>query len=127
MKDGDGQEHENDPCEPMVNTCREWNKEFARSFNEMVNPIRSVVYGIVFSDGFWSAHKFIGSESLELKLRTWMKWRIDAETVDKNWPALRRAVKESLRYKRQLCVGYIYDAFIRELNVALCCVGVMPV
>ena len=68
------------------------------------------------SKGIWSNnHKFMGSSHLDLKLQTWMRNRLNPELVDCNWTALRQVVKETLRYKRQRSVEYIWRAYFGEL------------
>lgn len=111
--DDDGQKHEFDPCEPVFGSRENWGLNSAYSFEEVKSSIRVVVPGILRSSGFWSRNKFIGSSSLDFKLKTWMKTtKLDPRLVDKIWIPLRRTVKEALRYKRQRSVALIWDAYI---------------
>jgi hypothetical protein len=49
---------------------------------------------------------------LELKMRTWMRWRMGTDAVEKNWVPLRRTFKECLRYRRQLCCEWMHEAWV---------------
>ena len=115
MNDGkEYNDHEHDPSEPS--NQRGWtSKRKQISFDSMVNPVRTVVLRIMHSNGFWSSNKFIGNEKLDHKLRCWMKKKLEPRTVDENWHALRRAVKEALRFKRQQSVEAIRRLYQREL------------
>lgn len=114
MKPGDGDEREFDPAEPPLNATLKQ----PLAFDKLKSPIRVVIGGIVYSKKIWSNHKFIGSSHLDLKLQTWMRNRLNAPLVDNNWPPLRRAVKELLRYKRQRSVDLIREAFFGETVIS---------
>lgn len=113
MKEGDGQAQEFDPCEPILLPGH------AIPFDKIKFLLKPVVVGMMRSAGFWPRHKFIGSAKLDLKLKTWMKSRLNATVVDKNWGPLRRAVKETLRYKRQHSVDLIQTVHNGESTARL--------
>ena len=105
---------EHDPLEPDPHCCPPHSNSAKLSFDELKTPVRVVVAGIMKSSGIWSRHKYVGNRQLESKLKTWMRNRLDEGLVDSNWRALRQAVKEALRSKRQRSVGMIRAAFSGE-------------
>jgi hypothetical protein len=103
--------------------CQEWDpSEMARSewgtviqpFDDLRKGISDCVQGIMRSQFFFANNKYIGSPSLDLKIKRWIMWRLHLppEVLTKNWVPLRRAVKETIRYKRQRCVSRMEEAFI---------------
>jgi len=106
--DQEGPEIEYDPSEPPVGAD---GSRCTVSFDEIKGPLRMVVGGILKSKGIWTVHKFLGNPQLDLKVKTWMRNRIEPETVDSNWPVLRQGVKETLHYKRQKSIHSIRAAF----------------
>ena len=111
LREEDDGEVEFDPDEPKPPTCEEWSTSCASSFDTIKQPIKTVVAGLMGSSGFWSSHKYIASPQLDLKLKTWMKRRLFNNVVDEHFCFLRRAAKETLRYKRHLSVKAIRNAF----------------
>ena len=112
LREEDDGQVEFDPDEPKPPTsCEEWSTSSASSFNMIKQPIKTVVAGLMGSSGFWSSHKYIASPQLDLKLKTWMKRRLFNKVVDEHFCFLRKAAKETLRYKRQLSVKAIRNAF----------------
>lgn len=115
LDDSNGQDNEHDPCEPALK--KDWpaikNKE-PLLFDDLVNPVRTVVVRIMHSNGFWSNNKFIGSNHLDCKLRTWMSRKLDPKVVSKYWLPLRHSIKEALRYKRQQSVEAIRRVYFGE-------------
>ena len=109
LKEDGGQQHEHDPSEPKNNNGA------SERFDSVKAPLRLVVGGIMRSNGIWTTHKFIGNCQLDLKLKTWMRNRLDPKLVESNWAALRRGVKETLRYKRQQSVRKIKGAHFGKL------------
>lgn len=107
---------EHDPNQPklVAAECKEWTKNEALNFEVCKGAIMSVTMGILLSKGFFSHNKFIGSKALDLKLKTWIKFRVPAKLVDSNWVVFRETAKMSLGYKRQVCVAFMRAAFIGE-------------
>ena len=85
MKEEDGQDREDDPCE-IDNEKSTGMKE--KDFNEESEAIRDCVSGLLRSKKFFGWNKYVGTASLDKKLKTWLKSKIKEETVDKNWVAL---------------------------------------
>lgn len=93
-------------------TVEEHDPTEARSLGEMYNSnqplgwasfwLKEIVRALLRNHNLWSRHKCIGSTSLDLKLRAWMKRKVKEQLVMDFWDALRRAAKEAMRYKRQL-------------------------
>lgn len=114
IKDDDGQESEYDPLEPTTLERPDWisNKS---GFDTIKHAITTVVAGIFSYEeedgGFWSRNKYIGDACMEIKLKTWMRQKIDTDTVKLYWHPLRRAVKEAIRYKRYLVVSNMQSQY----------------
>lgn len=108
------EEEEDDPHQPKhsVEECEEWTRDKAFNFEACRGAIMNVTVGILLSKGFFSHNKFVGSKALDLKLKTWIRYRVPASVVDRHWYALRETAKLSLGYKRQACVESIRVAFI---------------
>jgi hypothetical protein len=104
------EEEEDDPCEPKIPpqsltiTSHEW--------NEQKIAISECVSGILKSKTFFGHNKFLGTKALDGRLREWLESRVDKSTVNRHWPALRKAVKEVMRFKRQLCVEMITTLWV---------------
>lgn len=117
MDSTDGQEMEYDECEPAncaQAPCSFWNKGTAYQFNRLSALIIELVSAVFCSKGLWAHYKYLGSKNLDLKIKSWMRWRMGTDAVEKNWEPLRRTVKESLRYRRQLCCEWIHEAWIGQ-------------
>lgn len=114
LDDKPGQEYEYDPWDPLP-------ADLAPTFcfDRIKSSIRIVVAAAIVSKGFWSVHKFIGSQTLDMKLTTWMKQRLNDRLVDDNRAALRRAVMEALRYKRQESIRSIKTTFFGTFSMLL--------
>lgn len=112
----DLQMYEYDPHEPYCRPCTYFDRERGAGFEHIREPIKTLVFAImVLSKGFWCKHKFLGSNALDLKLKTWMKQKLFSEDmVDNNWKGLRRAVKEAMRYRRQKVVEAIKKAYMGQ-------------
>ena len=120
MASDDDQENEYDLCEcepgEKLTHCNDWTRGTAYEFNKLSDAIKMLVNAALFLKGFWGLYKYVGTKSLDLKIRTWMKWRCGRDMADKNWIPLRRAIKETLRYRRQLCCSWLHNAWIGELS-----------
>lgn len=117
IKDNDGQQNEHDPLEPAKSSCVAWSTvRSSSSYDKVKISVRTVVNGVlVGSTGFWSRNKYIlASQILERKLLTWMKQQIAPEVVGVYWHCLRQAVKEALRFRRQLVVDAIERRFLGQ-------------
>ncbi len=112
LDDDDGQMYEYDLGDISPEVYRDLVKEMGLCFDKIRAPVKAVVACIVTSEGFWAKYKFIGSKGIDHKLKAFMKTRVNTDFVDKNWYPLRRAVKEALRYRRQLAVENIHSAYI---------------
>lgn len=112
MDECDGQGDEKDPSEekpqPDIHSTAAMQK-----VGEEAESIKSCVRGLLQSKGFFSSNKYIGSVSLNRLLKGWLLARFGCQdTVERNWVALRRATKETLRYKRQVCVERLKKIYI---------------
>jgi hypothetical protein len=107
-------------CDPgaALTRCTDWNRGTAYQFDRLSDMIKHLVSAAIFSKGFWSCYKYVGTKTLDLKIRTWTRWRCGKEMAEKNWVPLRRAVKESLRYRRKLCCTWLHDSWCGK-----CCFG----
>ena len=118
LRDDDLQGEEFDQCEPRARKgcCEQWaGMEKIFPFQRIKAATMSIVAGILLSNGFWPRHKFLGSPHLELRLKTWMKNRLgNPRLVDAHWGSLRRAVKDTLRFKRQCIVALAHEEFNSE-------------
>ena len=111
LDNDDGQQCEFDQCQPSLRRL----SQSTYHFDFLKPSIKGVVQRMLLSDGFWSRHKFLGSARLELRVRTWMKNKLNnPDLVDMNWCPLRMAVKETLRYKRQCATMAASKKFIGE-------------
>lgn len=113
----DGQEMEYDESEPAnapPSPCPDWNRGTAYHFDKLSGIIKHLVSATFCSKGLWAHYKYLGRPYLELKMRTWMRWRMGTDAVEKNWVPLRRTVKECLRYRRQLCCEWMHEAWVGE-------------
>ena len=108
--------------------CQEWDpSEVARSewgtlnqpFDDLRKAISDCVQGIMRSKLFFACNKYIGSPSLDLKIKRWIMWRLhlSPEILTRNWVPLRRAVKETIRYKRQSCISRMRETFIGKCSL----------
>ena len=120
LEEKDGQEAtEYDPCDPgLVGGRGEWNRNTALTFEKIRAPIKSLVQRCLRSKGIWKAAKFLGGPGLDKKVKGWMKMSIDQRVVEANYVPFRRAVQETLRFKRQTCTQYMKEAFMSESLVA---------
>jgi hypothetical protein len=105
-----------DPCE-MARS--EWGTNIQPAFDDLQKEISDCVKGIMHSKFFFASNKYIGSPSLDLKIKRWILWRLhlSPEILTKNWVPLRRAVKETIRYKRQSCVSRMRETFIGKCSL----------
>lgn len=102
---------EHDPTEARFGP---YNSPRDFKFDRIRAPIKTVAAAVLQNHNLWSRHKCIGSTSLELKLRDWMKRKIKEQLVVDFWDALRRAAKEALRYRRQLAEESMKMAYLGE-------------
>jgi hypothetical protein len=115
MVSTDGQEMEYDECDPAdtaPSPCPDWNRGTAYHFDKLSGVIKHLVSATFCSKGLWAHYKYLGRPYLELKMRTWMRWQMGTDAVEKNWVPLRRTVKECLQYRRQLCCEWMHEAWV---------------
>lgn len=118
MKEEDGQSKEHDELEDMPAVfVRDQNCEAA--LDEESRAVRECVRGVLQSKTFFSSNKYVGnSHEFHKKLKLWLEARLHSTTiVGRNWLALRRAAKETLRYKRQVCISRMQQLFVGALLV----------
>lgn len=110
MREEDGQSKEDDPLEEDAATRLDEN------FEEESQSVQACVRGLLQSKKFFANNKYIGTESLDKKIADWLRLQLkmDATITERNWQALRRSAKETLRYKRQACTGRIRELYIGE-------------
>lgn len=114
MKSEDGQDHEYDPCSLVPS-------HYYHEHGLKEGPVFDCVkkYGEILiecmmrSNGFWSYVKYIGSPSCDLKLRKYIALRVMGQgLLQQLWPPMRHAVKEILRYKRQMAISQMEQAYL---------------
>lgn len=121
LEDTKEEEHDPDQLNALVGDCKEWTRNEAVNFEVCKAAIMSVTMGVLLSKGFFGHNKFMGSKALDLKLKTWMKYRVPSNLVDSNWTVFRETAKMSLEYKRQACVGSMRLAFKGEQDAVQKC------
>jgi hypothetical protein len=100
---------EHDPCDPLPSRRGSWIQATSSTlFNHLKALLRAVVCSI---DGFWAKSKYIGTKSLEYKLKKWMKTTVDPLLVDTVGRPLPLACKEALRYRRQAAIHSIWNTY----------------
>ena len=111
----DGQENEWDPLE--IDWKGTENPD--TKFDEIKICLACAVRSALTSKGMFSIHKFIGGDSFEAKLKEWLVKTVigSRAAVENLYPLLRRAVKETLRYKRQVSLTRMRDFYVGELDV----------
>lgn len=74
------------------------------------------VEGLLKSKTFLASNKFVGSGSLNEKLREWLQWRLGwtEREVRHYWIPLRRTAKEVMAYKRHVWYLRIKQVFISK-------------
>ena len=96
----DLQMYEYDACEVTCKLCNGCTNTGRVTFDAIRDAIEDVVLEIMNSEGFWAKNKFIGSKTLDLKLKTYMKTRLfpDQDSfVNENWNGLRSRSFQSKR------------------------------
>ena len=103
---------EHDPCEIKIEERRRCFSE--NDYMEEGMVVRNCAKRLLRSKKFFAHNKYIGTPSLDRKLREWLKQHLSDDIVGKNWPSLRQAAKETLRYKRVERIAFVRDAFVGE-------------
>ena len=104
---------EHDPCEIKVQERRRCFSETDYMEEGMV--VRNCTKGLLRSKKFFAHNKYIGTLSLDRKLKEWLNQHLSEDIIQKNWPSLRQAAKETLRYKRLERISFVRDAFVGKI------------
>lgn len=81
-----------------------------------------LVDDFVASQWFFAHHKYIGSVSLDAKIKIWLQMKLRMEQfVENHWLELRLVVKETMRLRRILVVEDFQQAFQCECPIDVAC------
>jgi hypothetical protein len=79
-----------DDCEPAdtaPSPCPDWNRGTAYHFDKLSGVIKHLVSATFCSKGLWAQ---VPWPSLELKMRSWMRWRMGTDAVKKKQGAVEK-------------------------------------